>query len=132
MAVRFTEDEWSREIKSANRFIITSFIITSLLTASVVCFLIYCGARSKFSVKRWREQPESRKYMINSLLLNNEIYGMSESEIYTLLGTEASSSKSFSQERRYYLGSSKRTNQEHWLVLQFENGLVDTYKLETK
>ena len=68
--------------------LIVIFALILILIITCLCVKSYNDASHIFSVSRWAQHPEQRLKMINSLVEQYGIIGMSRGEVIELLGTK--------------------------------------------
>ncbi|MGP7816764.1 hypothetical protein [Niallia sp. 01092] len=125
---------WRTERKAKTKFITrtTIGIIPPLFCAIILGVNEY---KSNFSVKKWLINESERVYMVDDLLNEYELIGMTKKEVSTLLGpTEADDY--FKEENNivYYLGNERSliSIDSEWLVITFdENKKVVKYEVVT-
>lgn len=84
-----------------------------------------------FTTEKWTTEPDNRTAIVNNLLSDYELYGMTREEIADLLGTADGETE---DELVYALGESDTLfdAQEEQLVLYFRDGLVENYEITTE
>lgn len=77
-------------------------------------------------------EPNRREQMVRNLLNEYDLLGMSEYDVIELLGEEDRQQSSFKGDQNYYPPEStlvyfigKDLMEGRWLVVSFENGLVE-------
>ncbi|MBE6763823.1 MAG: outer membrane protein assembly factor BamE [Ruminococcaceae bacterium] len=95
------------------------------------CAFLLCGCQREkaFTSARWEMDPENRVWIIDNLLENYPLVGMSEAEVLELLGTpDNGRTDYFEAENRfvYCLGTERGMFgiDCEWLLLDFEDGVV--------
>lgn len=98
------------------------------------CCLLLCGCEKSdtFTTERWLNDPENRTAIIDDLLANYPLVGMTEQEIIDLLGKNTNTSY-FKADNRfvYRLGDERglMSIDSEWLLIDFENGIVADYSV---
>ena len=135
MRKALTEDNMKREVrkaKIANYIIFTIFL--AFLLAIIVGYLTYRHQHTFYS-DRWLNEPSERTDMIDNLLQNYEIVGLTETEVLSLLGPHDNAQGAFNANNRYvyYLGPERGlfSIDSEWLLIDFTNGVVSDYSLTT-
>ncbi|MFF2497188.1 hypothetical protein [Peribacillus sp. NPDC058075] len=118
---------WKYTNKHNKRKIKMRFIgISSLGFALLVFCLVLLGVNeyeSSFTVERWINDDEGRVYLVDDLMNEHEMIGMTKDEVFTLLGPPTET-EYFKEEDNivYYLGAERgiiRIDSE-WLVIWFD------------
>ncbi len=103
----------------------------------LACCLLLCGCEKEgsFTTERWLNDPDNRTAIVDDLLANYPLIGMTEQEILDLLGKHDNSSGYFNEDDRYVycLGIERGliAIDSEWLLIDFENGYVVDYSLTT-
>ena len=117
---KYTDHDNKRKMK--NRFMLLSSLGFSLL--------FYCVFRlgvneseSRFTTERWLNDDKGRVYLVDDLMNEHELIGMTKDEVFTLLGSPTET-EYFKEEDNvvYYLGDERgiiRIDSE-WLVIWFD------------
>ncbi len=110
-------------------------IIILLSGAGLLFFflaMLWCKDQRTFSSERWKNEPNRREQMVRNLLNEYDLLGMSEYDVIELLGEEDRQQSSFKGDQNYYPPEStlvyfigKDLMEGRWLVVSFENGLVE-------
>ena len=91
--------------------------------------LVYRDQHS-FSTEKWVREPEKRWKMVDDLLVDYELVGMTESEILSLLGNSDESNPLDEKHRFVYdLGEGVSNIDSYWLLIDFSEGAVSQYCL---
>ena len=81
-----------------------------------------------FTTEKWERNPEERTRIVDDLLSNHELVGMTEEEIVSLLGSDNNDYGYFNEPNRYvyYLGTERGliSIDSEWLILDFTDGTV--------
>ncbi len=102
--------------------------------ALILCFVALCGCQKEgsFTTERWLNDPDNRTAIVDDLLANYPLIGMTEQEILDLLGKQSNTSY-FKADNRfvYRLGDERGlfSIDSEWLLIDFENGYVVDYSL---
>ncbi|KNY24809.1 outer membrane protein assembly factor BamE domain-containing protein [Pseudobacteroides cellulosolvens] len=84
-----------------------------------------------FDKKRWSNKPNKRVYMVDNMLKEYNLKGMSKEEIKGLLG-EPTNTEYFKTPNNYvyYLGPERGLKiDSEWLVIEFDNGKVKEFNI---
>ena len=135
MRKALSEDDMKREVRKAKIANYTIFIILlAVLLATVVVYFAYRHQHT-FHSERWLQEPDERTDMIDNLLQNYEIIGLTETEVLSLLGPHDNDQGAFNADNRYvyYLGPERGlfSIDSEWLLIDFINGAVSDYSLTT-
>lgn len=135
MRKALSEDDVKREVRKAKIANYTIFVIfLAFLLAIIVGFFVY-RYQHTFRPDRWLNEPSERTDMIDNLLQNYEIVGLTESEVLSLLGPNDNAQGAFNADNRYvyYLGPERGlfSIDSEWLLIDFVNGIVSDYSLTT-
>lgn len=81
----------------------------------------------RFSSEGWKKYPEKRVDMVDDLLSKNELIGMTQEEVITLLG-QSTDTEYFKTENNmvYYLGPERGliSIDSEWLVLEMQENQI--------
>lgn len=121
-------DHFEPEIKRAKR---TNYIIFGFF-AGLFLVMILAGvlyhSRHTFTTEKGERNPEERTRIVDDLLSNHELVGMTEAEIISLLGADNNDYGYFNKTERYvyYLGPERGlfSIDSEWLILDFTYGIV--------
>ena len=121
----------NKEIRKIKIINLAVFLFFVLLAAAAFIHL-----KSKtFSAKKWREAPDERVNIVDSLLSKHDLIGMTEKEVTALLGENDNDSGYFSKDGRYvyYLGPERGffSIDSEWLLIDFSDGAVSDFSLTT-
>ncbi len=135
MRKTFSEDDMKRAVRKAKTVNYTVFaIFLAFLFAIIVGYLAY-HYQHTFHSDRWLNEPSERTDMIDNLLQNYEILGLTETEVLSLLGPHDNAQGAFNADNRYvyYLGPERGlfSIDSEWLLIDFTNGVVSDYSLTT-
>ncbi|MDM5221651.1 outer membrane protein assembly factor BamE [Peribacillus sp. NJ11] len=117
---KYTDQHNKRKIKI--RFIVISILGFSLLFYCV--FLLGVNENeSRFTTERWLNDDEGRVYLVDDLMNEHELIGMTKEEVITLLGSPTET-EYFKEKDNvvYFLGAERgliRIDSE-WLVIWFD------------
>ncbi|MEB2492573.1 hypothetical protein SOP93_15495 [Peribacillus frigoritolerans] len=117
---KYTNKHNKRKIKI--RFIVISSLGFALLVFCVVMLGVN-ESESRFTTERWLNDVEGRVYLVDDLINEHELIGMTKDEVFTLLGSPTET-EYFKEEDNvvYYLGAERgiiRIDSE-WLVIWFD------------
>lgn len=135
MRKALSEDDIKREVRKAKiaNYTIFAIFLTFLLTI-VVGYFTYRYQHTFYS-DRWLNEPHERTDMIDNLLQNHEIIGLTKAEVLSLLGPYDNAQGAFNTDDRYvyYLGPERGliSIDSEWLLIDFTNGVVSDYSLTT-
>lgn len=123
------------EIKKAKLANSIAFAIVIIIGITLVsCFGIYQYNRN-FTQKKWLTNEEERYKIVDNMLTENEIVGISEREIIKLLGEETQNAPiSFKNHKGHYADENHLTYflgvdymDGEWLVITIEHGIAMGY-----
>lgn len=121
-------DHFETEIKRAKRtnYIIFGFV-AGLFLVMILAGVLY-QSRHTFTTEKWERNPEERIRIVDDLLSEYELVGMTEEEIVSLLGSDNNDYGYFNEPNRYvyYLGPERGliSIDSEWLILDFTDGTV--------
>ena len=129
---KFTNKHNKRKLKI--RLIVISSLGFALL---VFCVAMLGGneSESRFTTEKWLNDDKGRVYLVDDLINEHELIGMTKDEVFTLLGSPTET-EYFKEEDHvvYYLGDERgiiRIDSE-WLVIWFDGSdKVMKYELRT-
>ena len=114
-------------------YFVTAILLVMFLTVAVL-IMIWKYSHT-FTVDKWNNEPSERYKIVSDMLSKNEIIGMTENEIISLLGEETEthpqsfkSSMSVDSDENtliYELGA-KYIDYE-WLIIKLDNRIVIDY-----
>lgn len=129
---RASVPEKIKKMKLANCIVLVVVTITGITLVS--CFGIYQYNRN-FTQKKWLTNEDARYKIVNDMLKENEIVGMSEREIIKLLGEETQNAPTSFKNHKglypdenhltYFLGA--RYMDGEWLTITIERGIATGY-----
>ena len=119
-----------RRIRRISYLILAVIILVFCLVGGALCWHTYW---SHFSPEKWADHPDRRASMTEDLLEKHPLEGMTEDEVTTLLGENDNDRGYFVEEDRsvYWLGDRRTAIDSEWLLIDFENGVVDEYNWTT-
>lgn len=116
------------EIRRLKRTNYLALAVVVAFAAACVLGLLALRERHRFSREKWLQDPENRTRIVDDLLANHELVGMTEEEILALLGDCDNESGYFQQAQRlvYWLGPERglMSIDSEWLILDFNGGIV--------
>ena len=105
------------------------------MAVSLVVGALVIRERHRFSREKWLEAPENRTRIVDDLLANHELVGMTGEEIQALLGDCDNESGYFQQQDRlvYWLGPERglMSIDSEWLILDFAGEVVTGWFITT-
>ena len=114
-------------------------ILLFILLGILIFMLVFHLYRHTFSRQRWMEEPLYRRYMLADLGRRYTLTDMTMEEAAALLGEEDSQQSSFSPRGGavyppetslvYFIG--RKSGEDLWFILSFENGVCVSYAVET-
>lgn len=124
-----------KKFKSSKAIVYSVTAILLILFLVVAALLMVWKYNHTFTVDKWNDEPSERYKIVSDMLSKNEIIGMTENEIISLLGEETEthpqsfkSSMSVDSDENtliYELGA-KYIDYE-WLIIKLDNGIVIDY-----
>ena len=128
-------DNIEKEVKRIKQ---TNYVIFGLFVAlllGVIAIGVTYHYRHTFSTERWLRLPEERTKIVDDLLEDRSLVGMTEDEIVALLGEHNNDYGYFVEKNRYvyYLGPERGliSIDSEWLLLDFADGIVADYYIRT-
>lgn len=132
------EDALKKEAERARKTNIILFSIFLFIAAGVAIGVCIFKAQHTFSQEKWLHNVEDRYQMVDSLLDEYQLIGMTEAEVLQLLGNEEGTEQtSFKISKKYYppedtlvyyLGVAYMD--AAWLVISLEDGIVIDYCID--
>ena len=105
------------------------------LAAGFVAGLFLVRERHRFSREKWLQDPENRTRIVDDLLANHELVGMTGEEVLALLGDHDNEAGYFQQQDRfvYWLGPERglMSIDSEWLILDFAGEVVTGWFITT-
>ena len=121
-----------QRLKRTNYF---ALAVVVLLAVSVVVGALVIREQHRFSREKWLEAPENRTRIVDDLLANHELVGMTGEEVLALLGDCDNESGYFQQQDRliYWLGPERglMSIDSEWLILDFAGEVVTGWFITT-
>lgn len=124
-----------KKFKSSKALVYSVTAILLILFLGVAALFMVWKYNHTFTVDKWNDEPSERYKIVSDMLSKNEIIGMTENEIISLLGEETEthpqsfkSSMSVDSDENtliYELGA-KYIDYE-WLIIKLDNGIVIDY-----
>lgn len=91
--------------------------------------------RHSFTTEKWLSDPENRTRIVDDLLEDYDLIGMTETEVQELLGSHDNDSGYFQQESRlvYWMGPERglMSIDSEWLILDCPDGIVTAWQITT-
>ena len=122
---------WVNDMDEARKLKRINYTALGIVAALLLAFLAGCliaRERRSFRTEKWISDPENRTRIVDDLLSDYELVGMTEEEIRALLGGHDNESGYFLKEDRlvYWLGPERGwiSIDSEWLVLDFADGVV--------
>ena len=116
------------EVRKLKRFNYTALGILAVLLLAFLAGGLIARERRSFRTEKWISDPENRTRIVDDLLADHELVGMTEEEIQRLLGGHDNESGYFQQEDRlvYWLGPERGwiSIDSEWLILDLSEGVV--------
>lgn len=129
----------NKEIKRAKVLIYTIAMIILLIFIIVATLLGTWKRNRTFTVSKWMANPDDRYVIVSDMLSKNNIIGMVEGEIISLLGNETANAPEtfkhpdgiFADEKHltYSLGGFMDTE---YLIIEIGNGVAIDYTMGIK
>ena len=111
----------------------TMVLLTLLLILIIllgVCVGVY-RYRNQFTPEKWKRAPGRRAFIVSNFLDKYPPVGMSEEEVYALLGDPDLARTEEQHELGYVLGNVRTVLDAEWLMLELEDGVVTEYWIST-
>ena len=123
------------EIRRLKRTNYLALAVVVAFAAACVLGLLALRERHHFSREKWLQDPETRTRIVDDLLANHELVGMTEEEILALLGDHDNEAGYFQQQDRfiYWLGPERglMSIDSEWLILDFAGEVVTGWFITT-
>ena len=123
------------EIRRLKRTNYLALAVVVAFAAACVLGLLALRERHCFSREKWLQDLENRTRIVDDLLANHELVGMTEEEILALLGDCDNESGYFQQQDRlvYWLGPERglMSIDSEWLILDFAGEVVTGWFITT-
>ena len=107
----------------------------AVLVIGCLIGVLVCRERHNFSTEKWLGDPGNRTRIVDDLLADYELIGMTEPEVLELLGSHDNDSGYFQQESRlvYWLGPERglMSIDSEWLILDCLDGIVTAWQITT-
>ena len=125
-----TNEKKGKKEKLINYFCLGIFV---LIVIFVLMLFLYWSDQHSFTQTKWREDIEIRSLIVDDLLNDYELIGMTKQEIEDLLGKNNNDYGYFNRENRYVycLGGARTIIDSEWLLIDFEGDLVINYEITT-
>ncbi len=126
-----TEEEIRKQIIRAKRFNYTVFAIFMIIAVLIGISVIRYKIQHEYSPLKWAKNPSDRVEIVNDMLSENELKGMTKAEVIDLLGKESDrNSKGTEDTLIYYLGVERGLSSDsEWLKIYFADERVSDYKV---
>ena len=129
------ERTYEEELRAIKR---RTYIPFAILVFLVVCLILAACVwkyQHTFTTEKWLENPGERTKIVDNLLENHALVGMTQEEILTLLGEDDAEYGYFSEENQwvYYMGMERGliSIDSEWLLLNFQDGVVTACDITT-
>lgn len=123
------------EVKRLKRTNYLALSVVVLLAVSLVVGVLVIRERHRFSREKWLEEPENRTRIVDDLLAEYPLVGMTGEEVLALLGDHDNEAGYFQQEDRlvYWLGPERglMSIDSEWLILDFAGEVVTGWFITT-
>ena len=121
-----------KEIRKAKCINYVAFGISVAFVLAIIIASVAYHDKHTFSTSKWLDDPEGRTAIVDDLLEKNELVGMSEDDVLSLLGEPDNYYGYFNADNRYvyYMGAERGLFgiDSEWLILDFMDGVVsDSY-----
>ena len=128
-----SEEERQEELRRAQKF--NRIALLGLLAVFVVGAALGIARKGHtFSTEQWQAEPAERTKIVDDLLENYSLVGMTEEEVLALLG-QPSDETPFTEQNTlyYYLGDERGliSIDSEWLVITMEDGVVSSADITT-
>ncbi len=117
--------DYTRRLKRTNYLALG---LVAVLVLAVLVWGLVGHERRTFRTEKWIADPEHRTQIVDDLLAEHELVGMTEEVVIALLGEHNNDYGYFLAEDRfiYYLGPERGlfSIDSEWLILDFSDGIV--------
>ena len=121
-----SEEERQAELRRAQKF--NRIALLGLLVVFVIGVALGIARKGHtFSTEQWLAEPGERTKIVDDLLENDSLVGMTAEEVEQLLGAPSEETPFTGQDQYcYYLGEERGliSVDSKWLVLSFADGVV--------
>lgn len=111
----------------------TMVILTLLLILIIllgVCVSVY-RYRNQFTPEKWKRAPGRRAFIVGDFLEDHPPTGLTEQEVYGLLGDPDLTRTEEQFQLGYVLGNVRTVLDAEWLMMDIEDGIVTKYWIST-
>ena len=133
-----TEDNSEMVSRCKRKIILICMIFVSILLMAAAAYCIFKQQyiyQHTFSIEKWESSPNTRYKIVDDMLEQYQLIGMSEADVGQLLGQEDTNDiTSFKQNQQYYPPDSTLVYwmgvpymNDNWLVISIEHGIVTEY-----
>lgn len=131
------ESAMRKQALRARRWNILIFCVFAALFAALLAAALVYRYQHTYSRFKWDTDKEHRYKIVNDLLDQTQLTGMTEDDVLQLLGSEDSTQTSFKISKEdfppestlvYYLGVDFMDNS--WLVISLDNGIVTGCRID--
>ncbi|RHW42783.1 hypothetical protein D1B31_04175 [Neobacillus notoginsengisoli] len=116
------------------KVVMLTLLSIGLFAGGVLFLLHLLFSPDQFNRDRWLNEPGERVEMVDSLLSEVRLKGMSKAEIIDLLGEQGEEAYLESDNLVYYLGDERGfiSIDSEWLIIRFDNhDRVTDYEIKT-
>ncbi len=119
-----------RRIKKISYIILA---VVELCAVLIFSWVIYHAYWADFTPEKWQARPDRRASMVEDLLEEHPLEGLTEAEVIALLGENDNDRGYFAEEDRlvYWLGDRRTGIDSEWLLVDLENGAVTSCQWTT-
>ena len=123
------------EIRRIKRINYLTLGMVAVLVIGCLIGVLLIRERHSYSTEKWLSDPGNRTRIVNDLLVDYALIGMTEPEVLELLGSHDNDSGYFQQEGRlvYWMGPERglMSIDSEWLILDCPDGIVTAWQITT-
>lgn len=123
------------EIRRIKRINYLTLGMVAVLVIGCLSGVLVIRERHSFSTEKWLSDPGNRTRIVDDLLADYALIGMTEPEVLELLGSHDNDSGYFQQEGRlvYWMGPERglMSIDSEWLILDCLDGIVTAWQITT-
>ena len=123
------------EIRRIKRINYLTLGMVAVLVIGCLIGVLVIRERHSFSTEKWLADPGNRTRIVDDLLADYALIGMTEPEVLELLGSHDNDSGYFQQEGRlvYWMGPERglMSIDSEWLILDCLDGIVTAWQITT-
>ena len=121
------------DIRRIKRISCGCLAVLMVLFLVILAGLVFLAYWNTFTPEKWQAHPDRRAALLDDLLEDHPLEGMTEAEVAALLGENDNDMGYFTEADRsvYWLGSRRTFLDSEWLLVDFADGVVTAYEWTT-